>query len=611
MDGAFSWLAAGPMADTPKTISDDPHAAAALIGRLLREQGAVYWRRYVVASVLMAVAAGVTAALPWLLGEVINKAYIDRNVSAIVSLSLLIMALFLVKGATTYGQAVILTQISNAIVAHNQRSLFEKLMRESIGFFSDRHSSEFLNRLTQGAAAVAQILHLLVTSVGRDFLTLIALVGGRVYQDPGMTLFGAIVVPPAFLVLRKLVKRIKRLAHVQFTGTADILETMQESLQGIRTVKAFTLEDTMRARIDQSIGEVQRNADKMARVSNRASPLMETLGGFAVAGALMYGGYAVVSTGATPGQFFTFVGAFLLAYEPAKRLARLNLELNSQLVPARMLLDLIDTPATEPDDDAKPPLTLSEARIELRAVDFAYRRDEPVLRRMSLTAEPGRVTALVGPSGGGKSTVLALLLRFFEATGGTISIDGQDIATVSRRSLRAQIAYVGQDVFLFRGSIRDNIAFGRPDASEDAIVAAAQAANAHDFIMAFPQGYDTPVGEHGTQLSGGQRQRIAIARALIKNAPIILLDEATAALDSESETLVQAALERLSHGRTTLVIAHRLHTIMHADTICVVENGTVVESGRHADLLTKGGRYASFFRLQQREAEPHAATASM
>ena len=419
-----------------------------------------------------------------------------------------------------------------------------------------------------------------------------------------MALLGFLVAPPAMLVLRKLVKRIKGLAHNQFTGTADIMETMQESLQGIRTVKAFTLEATMRERIDASIDAVERNANKMARVSNRASPLMETLGGFAIAAGLMYGGYRVVAMGATPGQFFSFLTAFLLAYEPAKRLARLNIELNSSLIGARKLLEIVDSPASEPDDDDKPALKLTDARVEFRDVTFAYRPNEPVLNRMSFMAEPGKVTALVGPSGGGKSTVLALLLRLYEVTDGDVVIDGQAISGVSRRSLRQQTAYVGQDVYLFRDTIRENIAFGKVGASEAEIVSAAKAACAHDFIMGFPLGYDTPVGEHGTQLSGGQRQRVAIARALVKNAPVILLDEATAALDSESEKQVQEAIEHLCQNRTTIVIAHRLHTIMHADAILVVEGGEIVERGRHDDLLRRGGRYASFFRLQHREATP-------
>ncbi|MBB5054189.1 ATP-binding cassette subfamily B protein [Afipia massiliensis] len=598
------------MTEFPRKITDDPYGAAALIRRLITEQGLQHWRRYAVAFTLMAVSAGTTAAAAWLLGEVINQTYVDRSVHGIVLLSLVIIVLFTLKGAATYGHTVILSKISNAILASNQRRLFAKLMRENVGFFSERHSSEFLARLTAGAQAVTQVLSLLISAVGRDFLSLVGLAAVMVIQDPWMSLFGLLVAPPALFVIRKLVRRIKHLAHDQFTGNADILETMQESLQGIRTVKAFTLEDTMQARIDKSIGVVEANANKMARVQSRSSPLMETLGGFAIAGCLMYGGYRVIATGATPGQFFSFITAFLLAYEPAKRLARLNIELNSHLIGARKLLEIVDSPATEPDDSDKPALKLTEAKVEFRDVTFAYRNNETVLNRMSFVAEPGKVTALVGPSGGGKSTVLALLLRLYEAKFGAIVIDGQIISDVSRRSLRQQTAYVGQDVYLFRDTIRENIAFGRPGASHDEIVNAAKAACAHDFIMSFPLGYDTPVGEHGTQLSGGQRQRIAIARALVKDAPIILLDEATAALDSESEKQVQEAIEHLCQNRTTIVIAHRLHTIMHADQILVVENGVIVETGRHDDLLRRGGRYASFFRLQHRDANPLAPVAA-
>ena len=592
------------MTELPKKITDDPYGAAILIRRLIMEQGAAYWRRYLLAFLLMGVSAGATAGSAYILGQVINKAYVDKDVRGIAVLSGVTVLIFILKGAATYGHQVILSKISNAILANNQRRLFAKLMNESIAFFSERHSSEFLARLTSGAYSVTQVLNLLINALGRDLLLLIGLVVVMLMQDPYMALLGFLVAPPAMLVLRKLVKRIKGLAHNQFTGTADILETMQESLQGIRTVKAFTLEQSMRERIDASIMAVERNANKMARVSNRASPLMETLGGFAVAGGLMYGGYSVVAMGATPGQFFSFLTAFLMAYEPAKRLARLNIELNSNLIGARKLLEIVDSPSSEPLDDDKPALKLTDARVELRDVSFAYRPNEPVLSRMSFMAEPGKVTALVGPSGGGKSTVLALLLRFFDISEGDILIDGQSISTVSRRSLRQQTAYVGQDVYLFRDTIAANIAFGKVGATEAEIMAAAKAACAHEFIMGFPLGYDTPVGEHGTQLSGGQRQRVAVARALVKNAPIILLDEATAALDSESEQQVQEAIEHLCQNRTTIVIAHRLHTIMHADAILVVEGGEIVERGRHDDLLRRGGRYASFFRIQHRDAGP-------
>jgi ATP-binding cassette subfamily B protein len=597
-----------------RKITDDPYGAAILIRRLVMEQGFVYWRRYVTAFALMGVSAGATAGSAYILGQVINQAYIDKNVTGIAILSGVTVVLLFIKGVATYGHTVILSKISNAILANNQRRLFAKLMSESIGFYSERHSSEFLARMTSGAKSITDVLTLLINAVGRDVLLLVSLIFVMVTQDPVLSFIGLVVVPPAMLILRKLIKRIKGLAYNQFTGSADIMETMQESLQGIRTVKAFTLEATMQRRIDENIAIFEQNANKMARVSNRSNPLMEMLGGFAVAGCLLYGGYSVVALGATPGQFFSFMTAFLLATEPAKRLARLNIDLNSQLVGARMLLEIVDSPASEPADNDKPALKLSNARVEFRDVNFAYRPDEPVLKAMSFVAEPGKTTALVGPSGGGKSTVLALLLRLYEVNDGEILIDGQNIAGVSRHSLRAQTGYVGQDVYLFRDSIGANIAFGKEGATQDQIVAAAKAACAHDFIMGFPLGYDTPVGEHGTQLSGGQRQRIAVARALLKNAPIILLDEATAALDSESEKAVQEAIEHLCRNRTTIVIAHRLHTIMHADAILVVEGGEIVERGLHDDLLRRGGRYASFFRLQQRDAShpslaPVSATA--
>jgi ATP-binding cassette subfamily B protein len=595
------------------TADDERYRAFALIRRLLTEQGLVHWRKYAVAFVLMAVAAGCTAFSAYLIGDVINQAYVNRSLRGIITIGVITVVLFAFKGFATYGHSVMLSRIGNRIVADNQRAVFSKLLSEGLSFFSDRHSTEFVARLSTGAAAATQVINLLITSVGRDLLSLIGLTIVMVVQDPLMSFISFVVAPPAFLILRKLVRRIYSIARTQFHGGTRIIETLQETLQGIRIVKAFTLEDIMRERFDRNVSAVEYEANKMARVSNRASPLMETLGGCAIAMAVTYGGYRVIETGATPGQFFSFIAAFLLAYEPAKRLARLNIELNSALVGVRILFEVIDSPPSEPLDTNKSDLQIKTARLTFDDVYFVYRSDEPVLRGISFTAEPGKLTALVGPSGGGKSTIFNLILRFYDAKLGRVIIDEQDVTQVSRRSLRQHIAYVGQDVFLFRGTVRENIEFGKPGASEDEIVAAAKAAYAHDFIMSFPHGYDTPVGEHGLQLSGGQRQRVAIARALIRNAPIILLDEATAALDSESELQVREAMEHLCRGRTTLAIAHRLHTVSHADCIYVVEDGRVAESGRHDELLHAGGRYASFYRLQLKEQEsrdPVAAVAS-
>ncbi len=509
----------------------DDYSTLTLVRRLLVDEALEHWPRYAFAFALMAIAAAGTALTAYLLGTMTNEAYVNHNYRGIVTVGVIAMVIFAVKGFATYGSTVTLSWIGNSIIADNQRRLFDKLLREDIGFFADRHSSEFIARLTTGAAAVSGVINLLITAIGRDLMSLIGLCVVMVIQDPAMSLIGFIGAPPAFYFLRKVIRRVRGIARMQFTGGTRIIETMQEALQGMRMVKAFSLEDEMRRRLNESVTAVQHESNKMARVANRASPIMEMLGGFTVALASIYGGYRVIETGATPGEFVSFMAAFLLAYEPAKRLARLNIDLNNNLVGVRVLYEIIDTPAGEPNDDNMPALKLTESRVEFDHVNFAYRADAPVLQDMSFVAQPGQVTALVGPSGGGKSTVLNLLLRFYEVGAGRVLIDGQNIAAVSRGSLRHQAAYVGQIVHLFRGTIRENIALGKLGASDAEIVAAAKAAHAHDFIMGFPSGYDTQVGEHGMQLSGGQRQRISIARALIKNAPIILLDEATASLE--------------------------------------------------------------------------------
>jgi ABC-type multidrug transport system fused ATPase/permease subunit len=571
--------------------------SVALVCRLLRDYGARYWRRYALALVWMAIGSACISVCAYLLGAGVNQAYVDRNLPGVVLIATAAAGLASLRGFAIYFQNVIMMRIGNAITAESQRRLFDKLLMQDFGFFSDRHSSEFTARLAYGASSISSVLATVITAAGRDVLSLGGLMAVMFIKSPGLSLFGLFVMTPAVFAVRHLVRRVRQFTRRGFGHSASFIETLQETIQGLRVVRALSLEDEMRRSLHQNVADARQAADKLASLVNRSHPLMEALAGVAIGVVIVYGGYRIIFHNATPGEFVSFITAFLLAYEPAKRLTRLNIDLSNALAGVDTLQEILDLP-DRITDDGKRSLTIDLGRVTFDSVDFSYRSNHPVLCGLSFRAKAGQITALVGPSGGGKSTIFNLLLRFYDAQQGVIKIDGHDVTQVSAQSLRAQIAYVGQDIFLFRGSIRRNIAFGNLDASEQDIVAAARAAYAHDFITQFPAGYDTPVGEHGLQLSGGQRQRIAVARALIRKAPIILLDEPTGSLDSESEDYVQQAIRRLAEGRTTIVIAHRLYTVTHADVIYFVENGTVVESGPHGTLLRRGGRYATYFGLQ-------------
>jgi ATP-binding cassette subfamily B protein len=575
----------------------DPNGSPALIRRLLVEHGGSHKRRYAAALAMMAIGAGCTAGMAFIFGLGIDQAYTERNFFGVALVGAALIVLMAVKGLATYGQAVTMARIGNDIIAGNQRRMFDKLLAQDAAFYADRHSSEFAARMTFGASSAAQVLNLVVYTLGRDLLSLVGLVGVMMWKAPLLTILAFGVMPPAVLTVRKLMKRVRSISRTQFGGGADILKTMQETVQGFKIIKAFNLETAVRDQVYESIATVQQASNKLARVSNRSTPLMEALGGVAIAVVFVYGGYRVLVLNLPPGEMFSFITAFLLAYEPAKRIAKLNIELHNALTGVQVLFDVLDIPDRR-EEQPKPALAVTRGAIQFDRVSFAYKAGSPVLRQLSFTAQPGEVTAFVGPSGGGKSTIFNLVLALYRPDGGAVRIDGQDYGAVSEESIRQQIAYVGQDVFLVHGTIRHNIGLGRPGATEADIVAAARAAHADDFISQFPAGYDTMVGEHGAQLSGGQRQRVAIARALIRNAPVILLDEPTAALDTESERAVQDAMGKLIKGRTTLVIAHRLHTIAQADMIHVVERGAIVESGRHAELLARPGRYAAFHRMR-------------
>jgi ATP-binding cassette subfamily B protein len=568
------------------------------IKRLMLTDGRRHWKGYAISFVFMGIMAATTSGLAFLMGDVINRIFVQQNSAAIWILSGAVLALSVVKGFATYGQAVTLSRVGNRIVADNQKRVLDRLLAQDVSYFAGGHTAEIMLRFNNGAQGARNVLNLIITSLGRDLLSVIGLTAVMVTQDPFMALICLLVMPIAVGGVRNLIRKVQKIFQREFHSAVQIMTESIEAFQGIRTVKSFTMEQEMRTKIYGRIDKMEKASNRMIRAQSQSGPLMEALGGVAIGLVVMYAGWGVLHGGRTPGEFFSVITALLLSYEPAKRLARLNIDLTPQLLGARMLFEILDRAAVEQDPPGTPELVLEGGRIEFNDVFFGYRQDEPVLRGLSFVAEAGKTTALVGPSGGGKSTVMSLIERFYEVGSGVIAIDGQKINQVTYHSLRSAISFVNQDVFLFSGSIRENIAAGRPGASDEEIQDAARAAHAHDFIMGFADGYDSQVGEHGAQLSGGQRQRIAIARAFLKDSPILLLDEATAALDSESEAEVQRALRSLQMNRTTIVIAHRLQTVVNADSICVIDRGRVVESGRHEELIARRGRYFSFHQLQ-------------
>ncbi len=566
--------------------------------RLFVEHGRKHLASYVFAIALMSVGAGATAYSAYLLKPVLNGLIEGERFKELRMMAWIVFGLFALRGISTYCASVIMSRAGNAIIAAAQSRLFNHLLRQDMRFYNGRHSTDFITRLVYAPNGVRDTIQALITSIGRDVLTLAGLAVVMFLQDPQLALIAVSVVPAAAFILSRTVGRMRKFIRRTYAGATQIMETMQETVQGARIVKSFNLEETMRTRMALNIREVEKSSNRVAAGLAISSPVADTLAGLAIGAVIFYGSYRVTIEQADAGSFFSFVAAMLMAYDPARRLARLRLDVQNGLTSARLMYEVLDAPAAEAQVEGLPKLDVAHGRIVVENVDFRYRPDEAVLAGFNLVVKPNQTTALVGPSGGGKSTIIALLQRFYAPESGRILIDGADIAQVDLHSLRAKIAFVSQDVFLFNGSIRDNIALGRPGAGDEEIFAAARKAHAHDFICGFSTGYETSVGEQGAQLSGGQKQRIAIARAILKDAPILLLDEPTAALDSESEREVQKALDELRIGRTTLVVAHRLQTIINANTIVVIEGGRAAEAGSHEQLMALGGVYRTFFASQ-------------
>lgn len=575
-----------------------PHSPTwPLFKRLLLNYLKPHISKLVVAYIFMIVAALTTAALAKLMEPVINRVFAAKNPWELYTVGAALFMAFLIRGLATYAHSVRMNWIGQRVVATVQQQMLDHLLLSDMTYFHNNASGHLLARMLNDVNILRSTASEVLTSFGKSTLTLFFLVCLMFYQDWRLAMIAFIAFPLGGWFVNRLGRRLRRVSRDAQQQVGLLASNLTQTFQGIRHVKAYGQEAYEGKRVGGIIEQLFKLTTKGFRTSAYATPVTEIFSAVAIVTVIVYGGLQVMEGVRTPGALFSFITAFLLAYEPMKRLGKAQAQLQSGMAAAERIFELLDMqPKIENKADAVT-LTSDEARahpVSFNHVSFAYVANTPALHDVSIMAPAGKTIALVGGSGAGKSTMLNMIPRFYDVTDGSVQIGGHDVRDVTLESLRAQIGIVSQEVILFDATIRDNIAYGRSGASEEDVIAAARAAQAHDFISAMPQGYDTIIGELGVKLSGGQRQRLAIARAILKNAPILLLDEATSALDSESERLVQAALNEARAGRTTIVVAHRLSTIVDADCIYVMEAGRVVESGTHAELLAKNGAY---FRL--------------
>jgi ATP-binding cassette, subfamily B, bacterial MsbA len=569
-----------------------------LLRRLVRDFLWPHLPRMGLALVAMGVTAAATAASAWLMQPMLDKVFVEKDERLLLIIPAAIVVLSLLKGVANYAQAVLMTTVGQRVVADIQLKLFARLMRADLAFFHANPTGTLISRFTNDCYVLRASATTLLAGLGKEAATAAFLAALMFHQDWVLALIAFVTFPLALRPIARVGKRMRRVSVDTQVEIGHFTTLLGQTFQGARHVKAYGMEEYETNRAGRIIERLFRLVERAARTRSLASPLMETLGGIAVGLVILYGGHQVIAGVRTPGTFFSFVTALLLAYQPMKNLAGLNVALQEGMGGAQRIFSVLDIEPLIREAPHAGPLVIKGGAIEFDDVHFSYPTGAAALNGVDLVVPAGKTVALVGASGAGKSTILNLIPRFYDVGSGAVRIDGMDVRDVTLASLRSAIALVSQEVSLFDDTVRANIAYGRFGASDAEIVAAAKAAAADEFIRALPQGYDTAVGEHGIKLSGGQRQRIAIARAMLKSAPILLLDEATSALDTESERQVQAALAALMRGRTTVVIAHRLSTVIDADLIYVIAAGRVAESGTHAELLRRDGAYARLHALQ-------------
>jgi len=576
-----------------KPVSED----RTLVNRLLA-QVRPYWGRLAVAMVLMVLVSASTSGMAFMVKPVMDDIFVAKDRTMLYLVPLVVIVLYVVKGGCSYGQSYLMQYVGQRIITQYRIDLYAHLQKLSLSYYDRVPTGELMSRITNDVNQIQGAVSSVVTGLLRELFTVIGLIVVLFWRDWFLAIFAVGVFPICAIPLVKFGRRLRKISHRSQETMADVSVLLHETISGARIVKGFCREQYEIERFSREAFRLF--VLRMKDVSTRAmsSPLMEFLGGIAIAGILFYGGWQVIEGRSTPGTFFSFLTALIMLYEPVKHLSGLNNEIQNGLASASRVYAVLDTKPEILDPPQAVTLPRLSREIEFRGVGFSYRPGEPVLEDIDLRVPAGQVLALVGSSGGGKTTLVNLLPRFYEVSRGAILIDGVDIRQASLASLRGQIAIVTQQVVLFNDTARNNIAYGRPEATQAEIEAAAQAAYALDFIQRLPQGFDTNIGEAGVLLSGGERQRLSIARALLADRPILILDEATSSLDTESEMYVQKALENLMQGRTTFVIAHRLSTIQRADRIIVMSGGRIVEEGGHQDLLARGGLYHRLHQMQ-------------
>ncbi len=558
-----------------------------------------YWGRLLIAAVCSGAVAALTGAYAWLVRPALDEIFINKNVTWLVFLPVALMAVSVLKGVCGYGQSYLMIFVGSRVVTDIRQQLFGHLMRLPVGFHLKNPSSRMLSRVINDVNWIQNAVSGVLKDLFQQSLTFMVLLGVILYQNWRLALFAVIVIPLSAYPMVRFGNQLRKIATTGQERTADMSTALQETLTGIRIVKGFTREEAEGERFAKYNEAYFRTNMKSTQVSSITSPVLEAVGIIGVAGIIWYGGSQVINGAMTPGTFFSFLTAVFLMYTPIKRVASANNTIQQALAAADRVFNVLDVATEAAGDRGTRELDGVRSTIELRHVSFRYEGIEAwALQDISVTVRTGEVLAIVGSSGAGKTTLVNLIPRFYDPTGGAILIDGVDIREIRLPAIRRQIGIVSQETLLFDDTVGNNIAYGRDDTTEDAIMDAAKAAYAHEFIMRLPNGYGTLIGENGVKLSGGERQRLAIARALLRNPPILILDEATSSLDTESERMVQMALANLMKGRTTFVIAHRLSTVQRADRIAVLAGGRLVEMGRHEELLAKAGVYQRLYQMQ-------------